>query len=28
VDPGVVLLDLAFVPDEPDHGHYSSIHLS
>ena len=22
VDPGVVLLDLAFVPDEPDHGHY------
>lgn len=28
IDPGVVLLDIAFVPEDPKHGNFTSLHCS
>lgn len=28
IDPGVVLLDIAFVPEDPKHGNFTSFHCS
>lgn len=28
IDPGVVLLDIAFVPEDPKHGNFISLHCS